>query len=410
MTHLSRLWIAAVAALGLIGAPMGTHAQSGNPFAPAIIVNDTAITNFELSQRALILRLFRTPGNLLDVAEEQLVNERLQLFAARQQGVVPTDEEIAEGMAEFAGRANLSTEAFIEQLARAGVDAATFRDFVAAGIAWRQVVRGRFGPRAQVTEAEIDRALALTSRRGGAEALISEIILPARTPAEAARSEELALQIATTVSTTGGFASAARRHSVSPSRGRGGRVPQAVPLSNLPPPLAQQLLVLGPGEVSDPVPIPNAIALFQVRELRETGIPEPDQVSLEYAQYFIPGGRSPQALAEAARVINDVDQCDDLYGVNQGQAEERLVVETLPREQVPNDIALELAQLDAGETSTNLVRGANLMLLMLCARTEVIEDEIDRGAVRNRLINQRLAAYANGYLAELKADAIIRNP
>jgi peptidyl-prolyl cis-trans isomerase SurA len=299
---------------------------------------------------------------------------------------------------------------FLARLAQGGVSEATFRDFVRAGVAWRAVVRGRFGPRAQVTEAEIDRALALTSRRGGAEALISEIILPARTPEEAAQSEELALQLSQTVSGFAAFSAAAAEYSVSPSRDQGGRVPQAIPLANLPPALAQQLLTLAPGEVSDPVPIQNAVAVFQLRELRETGLPEPDNVSLEYAIYLIPGGRSPEALAEAQRIANGIDTCADLYGVNLGQAPERLTIETRAVADVPADIALELARLDEGEISTALTRGANLALLMLCARTEILEEEADRGAIRRRLVDQRLAAYAEGYLAELRAVAIIREP
>src|SRR6056297_324606 len=109
-------------------------------------------------------------------------------------------------MAEFAGRVDLTTEEFVARIAEAGVAEESFRDFVRAGVAWREVVRNRFGPRAQVTEAEVDRALSLTSRRGGAEALISEIILPARNPEEQARAERIAADISANVSGAGAFA------------------------------------------------------------------------------------------------------------------------------------------------------------------------------------------------------------
>ncbi len=44
---------------------------------------------------------------------------------------------------------------------------------------------------------------------------------------------------------------------------------------------------------------------------------------------------------------------------------------------------------------------------MMCSRTVALAEQLDREAVRQQLINQRLAAFANGYLEELKADAYI---
>ena len=62
--------------------------------------------------------------------------------------------------------------------AKAGVAPQTVRDFVASGVVWRELIRGLFGPRSQVTEAEIDRALAYSTGGGGVRVLLSEIVLP----------------------------------------------------------------------------------------------------------------------------------------------------------------------------------------------------------------------------------------
>lgn len=408
MISFSRL-APAVALCVACALPGPLAAQSGSPFSPAVIVNDVAISNYELQQRQLILRLFRTPGDLREVARQQLIDERLQLFAASQFGVEPDEEAIRGGMEEFAGRANLSADAFIGQLATQGVSEATFRDFVKAGLAWRELVRGLFGPQVSVSESEIDRALSVTEVTGGAEVFISEIILPARNPAELQRAEQLALQLSNSIGSFGGFAAAARQYSASPSRAQGGQVPQAVPLENLPPALQQEFLTLAPGEVSSPVPIPNAVAVFQLRELRDTGKPMPDAVEVEYARYLIPG-IGPEAQAEAARIDAEADACADLYGINLGQPDERLTVETTTVASLPADIALELAKLDRGETSSALTRGGATLLLMLCTRRPQRENEVDRTVVRNRLAERKAAALAAVYLAELRAEAIIREP
>jgi peptidyl-prolyl cis-trans isomerase SurA len=379
-----------------------------NLFAPAVRVNDKVITNFELGQRELFYQLLRAPGDIGELAMTRLIEERLQAEAAASFGVVAGEEEVSAGMEEFASRANLSTEQFLAAIAQAGVAEESFRDFVRAGILWRGVVRGRFGPRAQVTEDEIDRALALGNAGGGVRVLISEIFLPADTPERRAAAQRRAETISQ-ITTIGAFASAARRFSAAPSRGRGGRQ-DWIPLGNLPPQLRGQILTLAPGQVTDPIEVPNAIALFQLRDIEETEDPSAEAVSIEFARYFIPGGRSAAALAEADKIAAQVDTCDDLYGVAKGQPEDRLLRDVLPVAEIAGDISVELAKLDENEISTALTTadGQALVFLMLCGRTLAFSEEADRDVVRANLVNQRLEAYASGYLSELRADAVIQ--
>jgi peptidyl-prolyl cis-trans isomerase SurA len=78
--------------------------------------------------------------------------------------------------------------------------------------------------------------------------------------------------------------------------------------------------------------------------------------------------------------------------------------------EVPNDIAMELARLDPGETSTALTRGDALVFLMLCHRRVFTDVEPSRDGVRQQLISQRVSQRADLYLQELRADAFIRYP
>lgn len=403
-----RMGLAVALALGLV-APGIAAAQQGGPFAPRMIVNDKAITNYELDQRIRFMRLLGNPPDVERLAMEGLIDDRLRLAEAQRLGITVTPEQIKAGMEEFAARANLSAEQFVTAIGQAGVAAETFRDFVEAGQAWREVVRSRFGPRAQITEAEIDRALAITSPRtaaAGAQVLLSEIVLRADTPELRSEALRLARELSGSIRDEAGFAAAARRYSVARSRSEGGRMGW-VPLSNLPEGLASQVLALGPGEVSDPVELPNAVALFQLRAIREGASAAPDAVSVEYARLLIPGG----SLAEAMRVRARVDTCDDLYGIARGLPEDRLTREVKPVSEVPRDVALELARLDEGEISYGLSRPDMAVVLMLCARTpDLGEEGADRETVRRQLVNQRLGGYAQSYLAELRADAIIREP
>lgn len=412
MPHLRLLTAALLAVLAAMSAPAPAAAQ--NLFAPVVQVNDRVVTLFELNQRTRFYEVLRAPGDPAELAMESLINERLQLEAAARAGVTAGEEEIEAGLAEFAGRANLEPAQFLAELNKAGIAPESVRDFIKAGVVWRGVVRSKFGPQAQVTEAEIDRAIDIAGQSGegpsGVRVLLSEIFLPTNTPEAAAAAQARAAEIAR-IDSIEGFAAAARRYSAAPSRESGGRQGWLA-LSKLPGPVRAQVLGTAPGGIIGPIEVPNAIAFFQVRAIEETGAPAQNAAAVEFARFLIPGGRTEKTLAEARRIDAQVDTCDDLYGIARGLPPERLLRDTLPMDQIAGDIALELARLDPGEVSTNLTTGDGraLVFLMLCGRTMALAEEVDREAIRRNLINQRLGSYASGYLAELRADAFIAYP
>ena len=232
------------------------------------------------------------------------------------------------------------------------------------------------------------------------------------------------------ITTVEGFAEAAREVSFAATRDIGGRL-DPLPLERLPGPIQEQLIRLPVGGVTEPIPLPGAIVVFQLRGLSETGArPEPPQ-AIDYAAFYIPGGRSPEALSQAAALRASVDGCDDLYGAAQGLPPERLERGTRPVDAIPADVAAQLALLDENEASVALTRagGRTLVFLMLCERDPLPEagaeapvepevgaeaaaaedPEADRAppsedAIRSRIRNERLQAFADAYLDELRAE------
>ncbi|WP_292293437.1 peptidylprolyl isomerase [Marivita sp.] len=395
-------------ALGVTLALGPVSATAQNLFAPALRINDSVVTAYELDQRARMLTVLNARGNVQELAREQLIDDRLRLQAADAAGIVPSAEEVLDGMSEFAGRADLTREEFIQALEANGVAAQTFRDFVRAGLSWRLLVQARFAGRVNISEDEVDRALGAA---GGSSVrvLLSEIIMPAP-PAQADAVRDRAELISQTTSEAE-FSAQARRYSATASRNAGGRLPWQN-LEDLPPVLRPLVLALAPGEVTDPIPIPDAVALFQLRGIEETGYTAPTYSAIEYAAYYLPGGRSDTTLAQARVLESRVDRCDDLYGVAQGQPAEVLDRQTLPPETIPTDIAFELSKLDPGEVSTALTRsnGQTLVFLMLCGRTAEVNEDVDRDQFVLGLRNQRLDSLAQSYLSQLRADARITTP
>lgn len=393
------LILAIVLGMGLPGV-----AQTSNPFAAAIRVNDRVITNFEIEQRILLLRAFGTGGDLQKLAEEQLIEDRLRLQAARAAGLSVSEEEIEAGVEEFAQRGNLSGAQLYQYIAQRGAEKESMQDFVRAGLLWRALVQARFGPRAAVSEAEVDTALNLASGQDAQEILISEIRLPLNQSGDAA-TLELAERLSKEIKSEGAFAAAARRYSRAPSRARSGRL-DWVPVASLPAQLAGQIMALSPGEVTAPVSLGPTVALFQYRGARPARNRDGVQpVAVTYTTVNVPV--SDRAEAEAVNLINDVDTCFDL----RAQAERFGVVPAYSdhADEVANlssTVAVELAQLDRHEASWYRNSAGGVTVIMLCSRLR----ELPEGArenIRNALFQQRVGGFGQGYLQELKGDAVI---
>ena len=395
-------WMATVAvAAGLLAAPM---AGAQGLFAPAASVDGTAITNFQVDQRAGFLTLLNAPDVTREGARDALIDETIQLRAARAAGIEIPAEELDAAMVEFAGRANLEPEQFIAVLEQRGIAGETFRDFIRNGLYWRALVRERFGPRSRPSEAEIDRAAASgafdLTVEGGATAQLSEIAIPLAGQADPATQRRLAENLAGSLRGEDAFARAAQRYSAAPTAARGGRIGDAVPLANLPPDAAAAILAAAPGTVVGPFDFGSFLALFLVREIKPGAGAAARTLSVDYATY---------PVADAAAVAGlraRVDACDDLYGVAlRAGRSAALVRETVAVDALPADIRAAIATLDDREIGILPAQGG-VRALMLCGRVrEVPEGALDQ--IGGALFQNRISTYAQGYLDELKADAVV---
>ncbi|MDK3073060.1 peptidylprolyl isomerase [Sedimentitalea sp. JM2-8] len=375
-------------------------------FSPVITVNDEVITQYELEQRAQFLRLLRAPGNPEELAREALIDDRLRIQAVKAAGIEVTQDDIDAGIEELSSRTDLSPEEFVNALEEGGVSVQTLRDFARANVAWRDLIRARFLAQARPTDAEIDRALGGAGGGSGVRVLLSEIIIPV-TPQTLDQVDELAAQLAQ-ITSYDAFSQAAAQYSAAQTRDNGGRM-NWIDLNTLPPGLRPLILALTPGDVTAPIALPDAVALFQMRGIQESNVSEPRYSAIDYAIYYIPGGRSAESLGIAAGIAGRINTCDDLYGIAKGQPADRLERISQAPSEIPRDIAIELAKLDDGEISTTLTRsnGQTLMLLMLCGRTAALNEDASRAEVANALVQQRLAASADSFLDQLRADAVI---
>lgn len=405
-------------------APPPVFAQ--NPFEPVIYVNNAAITRYEVGQRQRFMQILGASGTTEAEARQALIDDRLRNHAARQLGIVPTEEGLQTGLEEFASRAGLSAAEFTAALENAGVEPQAYRDFVSAGLVWRTVIRERVVPRIKVSDAEVDQELRRAVETPVlSRVLISELIIPAP-PGQEQQAMNLARQIAGAGLSSDEFEAAARQYSAAESAGAGGRLAW-VDIDNLPPSLRPVITALQPGQTSQPLTVQGAVVLFHLRDSQGSLRPGATEQVIDYATLRLATATNAATLAARTR------SCDDLYvqaGTQAGQVQRQ----TVPQGAIPALIAQRLATLDRDETGV-VDYGNGADLVMLCSRqpalvadmaddvatTALPDDGVEaavpdagalptRETVRDEIFNRKANAAAEAYLAELRAEAIIRRP
>ena len=372
-------------------------AAAQNLFEPVVRVNDSVITEWEVEQRARFLDLFRTPGDTRQIAIERLIDERLQRDAAQAAGISPSAEAVEAGMEEFAGRANLSMEQFVEAIGQGGVSVEAFRDFVIAGILWRELIRSRFAETARPEPEAIDARLLEVGTEGGTRVLLSEIILPADDPKTLAASRARAAELSR-ITDPDAFREAAARFSRAPTRVRGGDL-DWLALTALPPQVQPTISGMRPGQTSRPIEVVGGIAIFHMRDREAVRAAAPGDIAIDFATLTL---GSPEAVAGVAA---ELQNCNDLYAIAEDLPEERFRRETLPLAQVPTAVRSAIATLDPGETAA--LPGAPGTLVMFCGEELDTEAALNRAAVAEEIANRRVGAQAARLLAELRAEATI---
>lgn len=397
-------------ACALLAAPAAV-AQS--PFSAAVYVNDAAITNYEVTQKMRFLEFIGAGGeNPRERAIERLIEDRLQLQEAQRLGGRLTPDQVDQGMAEFAARAELTPDEMIERMQQAGIDRETFVSFIRAGVLWRELVQTTYGPQVSISDSQIDQALSVEGVQPVTEVLISEIFLPAD-PQYAEAVQRIIPQIQRIRSETE-FGNAARQVSAAPSSTSGGRIDRWVNIAALPPSVGAAMDGAGIGTVVGPIEVPGAYAFFQLRARRNSRAVPDSAVELVYHRAALPGGRSAANLAIVEQVRATVDSCVDfpaaVLRAMPALSEASVAQIAQPQSEVAATTRSELERMNPGQVTANLVEDNALVLLMLCRRTVAGEGVPPREEVRFALRNRALEGFGLLYLQRLRADADIRYP
>lgn len=175
----NRLMAAAIAlaAVAAPPGPAGTVLGTSPALASEIrvVVNDEVVTSYDIARRSAFLRLQRRPGNVRQLATDELVEDALKRSALRRAGINVPDSMVTNAFNNFASRNNMSTGQLTQVLNQAGVTANHFREFIRLQIGWGQLVQARARSQSQLmSEQDV---VARMLEQGGQKPTSTEYIL-----------------------------------------------------------------------------------------------------------------------------------------------------------------------------------------------------------------------------------------
>ncbi len=368
-------------------------------FAPAIQVDDMVITNYEIQQRSAFFELLKFPGNPKKEAENSLIDDRLKTRAAEKLGVKLKPEALNYEMEIFAKRANLTIDQLAKQLKKSGVDRITWENYMKIPVIWFETVNRKFASEISSSVSHKNNENQITT---GSEiqVLLTEIIIPVQSGFE--EEADNRIKDLRKINSIKKFSEAALKYSVAPTREVGGKV-KWQNLSKLPSKVRPLILGLSSGQVSEPLPIPGGIAIFQLRGMRESGYEREDSTFVEYAEFIFRKNEQTKNLLNS-----NVMLCDDLYSFSKSTKNSELVRKNVKIRSLAKNMKSTISNLDENEFIFDDTEGSMSKLIMVCGRSKKETlSQSDINEIYSSYVNKRLLNLANSFLENLRQEARI---
>ena len=374
-----------------------SKAQANFLLAAKIQVNNSVITQFELDQRAKFLGALKFTGNHSELAQTQLIEERLKQSEAQKLNISASDFEIEDALKRFASRANLTVKEFNKELKRLEIYPDTFRSYVETEVVWEKLVNKKFGAQSSVSNLQLQRAKSISKFEDTIQVLLTEIIIPFSKD-DRSEKENLA-NLLKQIKSTEEFSNAAQKYSKAPTATVGGRV-KWQNFDRLPGIIKPLILGLSPGQVTEPIMLTKAIALFQLRDIREI---KTDRTQLELLDFI----KVKSDLKYLSFVQDNFHNCSDLEAIIGGQTEVTLTRKKLLSDEIPNTLVPVLDNLDQNESEIIVADGQSQLVIM-CERNNQLNSTAQTlEQDKNVLQTNRLKHLARSFLETLKDNARI---
>ena len=385
------------------------------------IVNGEVITGSDIDQRlALIVASqpdFQIPPEELERFRAQilrnLIDETLQMQAARQQEIEVEQSEVDETFARVAQSVRRTPAEFATYLRAVGSSDRSLKRQIRGELSWQRLQRRWIEPFVTVSDEEVQAQIQrLEARRGTAEYRVAEIYLSA-TPETANEVRANGSRIVQQIRAGANFQAYARQFSEATTAATGGDLGWVNP-EELPAELATLIQEMPVGAISEPLPIPGGFSIVYLVDKRQVLVADPRDAVLSLMQMSIvspPGTTEAQAQATAQRLgaaTQAMGGCGRVRDVAQTLGAEVVQNDQVRLRDLPPLLQNMLINLGVGQSTPAFGSIERISVLVMCGRDDPeVAAAPSFEAIYNRMAEDRVGRRAARYLRDLRRDAVI---
>ena len=395
----------------------------------AAVVNEDVILRSELDRAIANIRgQYAGKENQLppaDVLErqvlERLVLMRLQIARATDSGINASDEELERAVQGVAEQNSMSVDQLRQRLAQDGMAFTEFRNNLRDEIVTQKLRQSFAQSRINVSEGEVDAAMATASATASQQFRLAHILVGAP---DGASPEQLAvaqkkIEGVQALIQKGEmtFAAAAVRYSDSPNALEGGDLGWRG-LNEIPPAFAQTIQQMQAGQVIGPIRGPSGFQLLQLVETRTQAAGSGEQVTQFSARQILvkvddktdDAAAKSKAETLAARITGGAEfaklageSSDDAATKRRGGDMGWFGADTYG-----TDFGMQVASLSDGQTSAPFKTEAGWVIVQrIGSRQVAAADEGQRAQVRETIGRRKLEEEWNRFLREMRGEAFV---
>ena len=384
------------------------------------VVNGEVITGSDIDHRlAMVLASSqgRIPPEEVERIRAQilrnLIDETLQIQAARQQEITVEQRDINEYYARFAQSFRRTPEQFSAYLRTIGSSETSLKRQIHGELAWQRVQRRQIEPFVNVGEEEVQAMIErLNAERGTVEYRVAEIFMSS-TPETAAQVQSNAARILQQLRQGASFAAYARQYSEASTAAVGGDLGW-VRAGQLPDELAAIVRQMPVGAFSDPIPVPGGVSLIALVDSRQIGLPDPRDAMLSLTQISLdlPAGMSDaqvqQKVQQLGTAVQSMGGCSGAARLRETLGAEVLVNDAVRVRDLPPALQPMLLNLSVGQATSVFGSRERISSLVLCGRDDPAQVAgPNANEIQQQIEQDRVNRRAQRYLRDLRRDAVI---
>ena len=384
------------------------------------IVNGEVITQTDVDQRLALLSIANNtpiPTSEIDRLRQQvlsnLIDETLQIQAARHEEIEITDADIDKTVARVATNAKQTPDQMANYLKTRGSSIRSIRRQITGEIAWRRLQSKKIESSVSVGDEEVQAVIdKMNASKGAEEFRVGEIFISANSTNEQ-QAQANAERVFAALQQGGSVVGYARQFSEASTAAVGGDLGWVRP-EQMPDELAQAIRQMRPGMVSRPIKVQGGYSIVAVQDIRKilTADPRNAVLSLKQVTVAFPKGtnraQAEPIVARFASAAQNIGGCGGAEKIAGELNAEVVQSDDVKMRDLPPALQEMMLQMQVGQATRpfgSIEEGVRV--LVLCGRDESDPSAPSFDQVYAQLNEERINLRSRRYLRDLRRDAII---